>query len=166
MSKSKDDEKRKENDAYSESEQDSDIEPDVDESGDSTHDIPHPGVGVKGSDDEVVVSSARPGIERVPKETGIFTIGDPLDPTTKDAMAKDEAQLYDKAGTCTGTCDHCQRPLNLGRYAVQCTECGVIVHQFCSDNHAIRDHKPLFSTVMIEGTPDPKVFTWKQLRPL
>ena len=45
-------------------------------------------------------------------------------------------------------CDFCNAPIYSGK-AIKCDECGVIVHQFCFNSHAITKHRPPHTIVEV-----------------
>lgn len=83
------------------------------------------------------------------KGTGVFNVPDGRDPSTKAAIK--EANKGFKEEEFSGYCGHCSRPMNVGRPEAKCVPCGMIVHQFCFDAHAIKKHRPDAVSVRIES---------------
>lgn len=75
------------------------------------------------------------------KGTGVFTVADGLDPSTRARLEKKEAETF-LDEEITGSCGHCGRPFNVGRPEAKCMACGMVMHQFCFDGHVIKEHKP------------------------
>lgn len=75
------------------------------------------------------------------KGTGVFSVADGRDPSTKARLEKEEEANFDEE-EITGVCSHCGRAFNVGRPETKCVECGMVMHQFCFDGHVIKHHKP------------------------
>ena len=83
------------------------------------------------------------------KGTGVFDVPDGRDPSTKAAIKEANKDLVEEE--FSGYCGHCSRPMNVGRPEAKCVPCGMIVHQFCFDAHAIKKHRPDAVSIRIES---------------
>jgi len=96
--------------------------------------------------------------EGIKAHTGVFTVPDALDPSTKAAI-NEENKNFDIA-EFSGFCGKCGNPIVPGP-AVECSVCGMILHQFCFDAHVVAAHRPDGITLRVEKNADGK-FLWKR----
>jgi hypothetical protein len=93
------------------------------------------------------------------KGTNVHSIPDPLDPSTRAALEIEDANY--EVEEFDGKCIQCNRLLVHGRFAVKCSVCGSIVHQFCFDGHVLKSHRPSGVTGLIKKTGNPEVWLYK-----
>jgi hypothetical protein len=101
------------------------------------------------------IHSEKSGASSNPREqirgirgTGIFTVPDPLDPSTRAKREDDIRHNYSDI-EFNGKCGHCGRAMNPDRPEARCTVCGMILHQFCFDGHVVKMHRPKGVSVVI-----------------